>query len=136
MLRDDRLLAPLAALLDRLISDKDQRDQARQRLLALPGTAELVSLRTELTLALSAPIPDTWTTRARPCFLYVMYAILLGALPAGALAAFQPAMASAVAAGMSAYLNGIPSSLYTLFGTGYLGYTAARQWGKKLGTDR
>ena len=26
--------------------------------------------------------------------------------------------------------------LYALFGTGYLGYTAARQWGKVSGSDR
>ena len=31
---------------------------------------------------------------------------------------------------MNAYLNGIPEPLYALFGTGYLGYTVAREWGK------
>ncbi len=31
---------------------------------------------------------------------------------------------------MNAYLNGLPEPLYALFGTGYLGYTAARQWGR------
>lgn len=136
MPRDDRLLAPLVTLLDALIPDKDQREAARQRLLALPGTADLAMLRSELAQALTPPIADLWITRARPCFLYVIYVIVLGALPVGVLAAFQPGMAQAVAAAMSAYLNGIPSSLYTLFGTGYLGYTAARQWGKKIGTDR
>ena len=43
---------------------------------------------------------------------------------------------SAMAAGMSAYLNALPEPLYALFGTGYLGYTAARQWGKVRGVDR
>ena len=41
--------------------------------------------------------PDIWTRRARPAFLYVIYA---------------------------------------LFGTGYLGYTAARAWGKAKGSER
>ena len=41
-----------------------------------------------------------------------------------------------IAAGMNAYLNGLPEPLYALFGTGYLGYTAARQWGKVKGVDR
>jgi len=27
------------------------------------------------------------------------------------------------------------TALYALFGTGYLGYTAARQWGKVKGVD-
>ena len=37
---------------------------------------------------------------------------------------------------MNAYLGGLPEPLYALFGTGYLGYTAARQWGKIAGSDR
>jgi len=36
---------------------------------------------------------------------------------------------------MTSYLAALPESLYALFGTGYLGYTAARQWGKAKGTD-
>ena len=74
---------------------------------------------------------DPWVTRARPGFLYVMYALLLGAIPVGLLAAVRPGAAQAIARGMSAYLNAIPEPLYALFGTGYLGYTAAREWGKR-----
>jgi hypothetical protein len=37
---------------------------------------------------------------------------------------------------MNAYLGGIPEELYALFGTGYLGYTAARAWGKAKGSER
>ncbi len=73
---------------------------------------------------------DRWVTRARPTFLYVMYTLLLGAIPAGLIAAVRPATAQAIAAGMAAYLNAIPEPLYALFGTGYLGYTVAREWGK------
>ena len=63
------------------------------------------------------PEPDPWITRARPTFLYVMYTLLLGAIPAGLIAAVRPQMAQAIAAGMSAYLNAIPEPLYALFGT-------------------
>ncbi|RMB36841.1 holin (3TMs family) [Sphingomonas sp. PP-F2F-G114-C0414] len=76
------------------------------------------------------PATDPWITRARPTFLYVMYTLLLGAIPAGLIAAVRPQMAQAIAAGMAAYLNAIPEPLYALFGTGYLGYTVAREWGK------
>ena len=76
------------------------------------------------------PAPDPWITRARPTFLYVMYALLLGVIPAGLIAAVRPQMAQAIAAGMAAYLTAIPEPLYALFGTGYLGYTVAREWGK------
>ena len=37
---------------------------------------------------------------------------------------------------MTDYLAGIPEPLYALFGTGYLGYSAMRQWGKAKGSDR
>jgi hypothetical protein len=82
------------------------------------------------------PPPDPWTARARPAFLYVMYALLLWSIPMGVVAAISPATAAAMIRGMSAYLNGIPEPLYALFGTGYLGYTAARSWGKAKGIER
>ena len=84
----------------------------------------------------SLPPADPWTARARPLFLYVMYAMILWAIPLGLLGAFSPQTARAVTGIVTAYLNGLPEPLYALFGTGYLGYTAARQWGKARGTDR
>lgn len=79
---------------------------------------------------------DRWTSRARPTFLYVMYALLLWSIPIGLIAAIDPAIAHAVAKGMGDYLGALPEPLYALFGTGYLGYTVARQWGKAVGSDR
>jgi hypothetical protein len=64
-----------------------------------------------------------------------MYTMILAALPMGVLAAIDPGTATAIATGMNAYLRGLPEPLYALFGTGYLGYTAARQWGKVKGVD-
>lgn len=133
----DALIAPLSTLIDRLIPDKAQRDQAKLQLLALQGGQELQLLQTQLSaIVAEADSKDPWTSRARPSFLYVMYAMILWALPMGVLAAFSPATASAIGQGMNAYLNGIPEPLYALFGTGYLGYTAARQWGKIAGSDK
>jgi hypothetical protein len=65
-----------------------------------------------------------------------MYAMILFAMPMGVLAAFNPQMARDIGTGMNDYLGGLPEPLYALFGTGYLGYTAARQWGKAKGVDR
>ncbi|QHL92069.1 hypothetical protein GVO57_14415 (plasmid) [Sphingomonas changnyeongensis] len=45
-------------------------------------------------------------------------------------------MDPAAAQDMGAYLASLPEPLYALFATGYLGYAAARQWGKSRGTDR
>ncbi|WP_440979325.1 3TM-type holin [Sphingomonas pseudosanguinis] len=74
---------------------------------------------------------DRWTRRARPTFLYVMYLLLLWSIPMGLLAGVRPAMAAAMIRGIAQYLAAIPEPLYALFGTGYLGYTVAREWGKR-----
>ena len=131
------LLGPLTTVIDRVLPDREARDRAKLELLKLEGTQAAETIRTQLSAIIAeAQSPDPWTSRARPSFLYVMYALLLWALPMGVLAAFNPDAAQDIAAGMNAYLSGIPDPLYALFGTGYLGYTAARQWGKIKGIDR
>lgn len=133
----EALIGPIAALIDKVIPDKAQRDKAKLELLQLQGSQDLAEINTRLSAILAeANSHDPWTSRARPSFLYVMYLLLLWALPMGLLAAFSPVKAAAIAAGMNAYLSGLPEPLYALFGTGYLGYTAARQWGKIAGTDK
>lgn len=79
---------------------------------------------------------DPWTRRARPAFLYVMYGLLLWSVPMGLVAGWRPDVAAAITTGMAAYLNALPEPLYALFGTGYLGYTAARAWGKAKGVEK
>ena len=133
----DGLLGPITGLIDKIIPDPEARDRAKLELLRLEGTQELEGVRTQLSaIVAEAQSADPWTSRARPSFLYVMYALLLWSIPMGLLAAVRPEMAEGIARGMNAYLEGIPEPLYALFGTGYLGYTAARQWGKVKGVDR
>ena len=133
----DILTGPVSKLLDKIIPDPRARDAAKLELLALQGTQELDTLKAQMAAILAeAQSPDPWTSRARPSFLYAMYAIILWAIPMGLIAAFSPATASGIAQGMNGYLAGIPDSLWGLFGTGYLGYTAARQWGKAKGVEK
>lgn len=133
----DAVLGPLTAIIDKVIPDPKARDAAKLELLRLQGTQELDLLRTQLSaIVAEANSADPWTSRARPSFLYVMYTMILLSVPMGVVAAFRPALAQAIGAGITAYLNGLPEPLYALFGTGYLGYTAARQWGKAKGSDR
>jgi Holin of 3TMs, for gene-transfer release len=132
----EAVLGPLTTIIDKVIPDKAAREKAKLELLKLQGSQELETINARLSaIVTEAQSPDPWTSRARPSFLYVMYAIILWALPMGVIAAFNPASSQAIAAGMSAYLNALPEPLYMLFGTGYLGYTAARQWGKVAGSD-
>ena len=133
----ESLIGPVASIIDKIIPDKEARAKAKLELLRLEGTQELKAIEARLSaIVAEANSADPWTSRARPSFLYVMYALILWALPMGILAAFRPDTAQDIARGMNSYLGGLPEALYALFGTGYLGYTAARQWGKVKGVDK
>ena len=133
----DTLIGPITSIIDKIIPDKEARAKAKLELIKLEGTQEMKLIEARLqAIVAEAQSVDPWTSRARPSFLYVMYVMILWALPMGLLAAFNPSAAKEIAAGMNAYLNGLPEPLYALFGTGYLGYTAARQWGKVKGVDK
>ena len=132
----DSLLAPLASILDKVIPDKAARERAQLELLQLQGTQDMQLIQARLSAIIAeAQSPDPWTSRARPSFLYVMYLLILFAVPMGVISAFFPVAAKSIGEGMTTYLAALPDSLYALFGTGYLGYTAARQWGKVKGVD-
>ena len=131
------IVGPVANLIDKIIPDPEARDKAKLELLKMENQHELAGVQAQLSaIVAEAGSGDPWTSRARPSFLYVMYALLLWSIPMGLISAVRPEIAKAIADGMTAYLNGIPEPLYMLFGTGYLGYTAARSWGKAKGSDR
>ncbi len=133
----DLLVGPIASIIDKIIPDKEAQARAKLELIALEGSQEMKMIEAQLqAIVAEAHSADPWTSRARPSFLYVIYILLLAALPMGVLSAFSPETARNISAGMNAYLTGLPEPLYALFGTGYLGYTAARQWGKVKGVDR
>jgi Holin of 3TMs, for gene-transfer release len=133
----DALISPIAGLIDKIIPDPRARDAAKLELLKLQGSQELDAIKTQMTaIVAEAQSTDPWTSRARPSFLYVMYAMILWAIPMGLIAAVRPEMARGIADGMNAYLAGIPEPMWALFGTGYLGYTAARSWGKAKGVEK
>lgn len=133
----DAVVGPVAKLLDKIIPDPQARDKAKLELLKLQGDQEMQTIGAQMQAIIAeAQSADPWTSRARPSFLYMMYALILWAIPMGLIAAVQPGMAKGIADGMTAYLRGIPEELYALFGTGYLGYTAARTWGKVKGAEK
>ena len=133
----DAIIAPVAKLLDKIIPDPEARDRAKLELIKLQGDQEAATIAVQMqAIVAEAQSNDPWTSRARPSFLYMMYTLILWSIPMGLIAAADPRMAAGFANGMTAYLRGIPEELYALFGTGYLGYTAARTWGKVKGVER
>ena len=133
----EAIVGPVSKLLDKIIPDPQARDRAKLELIKLQGDQEMQAIGAQMqAIVAEAQSADPWTSRARPSFLYVMYALILWSVPMGLIAAADPKMAEGIASGMTAYLRGIPEELYALFGTGYLGYTAARTWGKMKGVER
>jgi hypothetical protein len=114
----DAIIAPVSKLLDKIIPDPEARDRAKLELIKLQGDQEMQTIGAQMeAIVAEARSPDPWTSRARPSFLYVMYTLILWAIPMGLIAAADPKLA----------LN---------IGTGYLGYTAARTWGKVKGVEK
>ena len=133
----EAIVGPVSRLLDKIIPDPEARDRAKLELIKLQGGQELQAIGTQMqAIVAEAQSADPWTSRARPSFLYVMYALILWAIPMGLIAAVDPKLALGIGNGMTSYLRGLPEELYMLFGTGYLGYTAARSWGKAKGVER
>jgi hypothetical protein len=124
-------------IIEKVIPDPEQRQKAKLELLKQQQEGKFK----EMEIAMSAIIAeaksqDVWTSRARPSFMYVMYALFLSAVPMGFLFAFNPEVAGAVTTGVQNWLNAIPDEMYWLFGSGYLGYSAARSYDKKTITKK
>lgn len=129
------ILQSVTSVIDKLIPDP----QEKQRLKAEMEQALLnADLQQELaryqTITAEAQSPDKWTSRARPSFMYVFYALLLASIPMGVLYAFHPITAMGIAAGLKAWFSAIPEELYDVFLFGYLGYSASRSFDKMKGS--
>jgi hypothetical protein len=128
-------------IIERVFPDKEkqaaERAQAEFALAQLAQEGRLKEMATELSAIMAeAQSPDPWTSRARPSFLYVMYVMILAAIPMGVLYAFRPDIALGIAAGSKAWLGAIPEEMWWLFGTGYLGYAGVRMFEKGRGATK
>ncbi|MBF0234267.1 MAG: holin family protein [Desulfamplus sp.] len=118
-------------ILDKFFPDAGEREKAKGQLLQMAQDGALKQTELQLSAILAeAKSADPYTSRARPSFLYVCYILLLSAIPMGCLAAYSLETAQAVIAGFKMWLEAIPDPLYVLMGSGYLGYTTAREVGK------
>lgn len=120
-------------LIDKLFPDPEQRDRAKLELFKAQQEGQFKEIEIQMSAIIAeAKSADPWTSRARPSFLYVMYVMILAAIPMGIVSAFRPEIAVHVADGMKAWLVAVPDSLWAVFGIGYTGYTVARSaWDKR-----
>lgn len=127
----DTILETGFKILDRVLPDQKQRDDAKLKLMELQQQGELQELQISMSAIIEeAKSADPWTSRARPAFLYVVYAMILFSIPMGILTIFNPQAATTLIGGFKSWLDAIPNVLYELFGAGYLGYCGARSWDK------
>ena len=119
-------------LINKIFPDPAEKAKAEALLMEADRKGELNEINANLQVMLAeAKSLDKWTSRARPSFLYVIYIMIVSAIPVGVIYAIKPVIAANIAMGVNAWLQAIPKELWTLFGIGYLGYTGAREFGKK-----
>jgi hypothetical protein len=125
------LMPLLGKVIDSVLPDEKARAGAKLALVQQKDGQEALLLETQMSaIVAEAKSSDPYTSRARPSFLYVVYVYILAAIPMGVVFAVSPETAANVTTGVSSWLESIPDSMWTLFGTGYLGYTAARSFDK------
>lgn len=129
---------PLAAVLPlvsdvirRVLPDKEAQSKAEAELARMAQDGEMKSVELQLSAIMAeAQSEDPWTSRARPTFLYVMYALILLCFGAGIVGIWFPDHVTTAAQNFANLLGALPEQLWWLFGTGYLGYTGARSFDK------
>lgn len=124
-------------LIDKLFPDPTEKARAQLELLRLQQSGELEEVKVQLSAIMAeASSADPWTSRARPSFLYVVYILLLWAIPMGALTVFNPAAADLFTDGFGKWLAALPEPILTLFGVVMTGYVAGRSWEKVRGVAK
>ena len=98
----EAIVGPVSKLLDKIIPDPEARDRAKLELIKLQGDQELNAIGVQMQAIIAeAQSSDPWTSRARPSFLYVIYALILWAIPMGLIAAADPELALGIGNGMT-----------------------------------
>jgi uncharacterized membrane protein SpoIIM required for sporulation len=76
---------------------------------------------------------DPYTSRARPSFLYVVYLLILWALPMSIVFVVNPDLAKGICQGFNLWLAAIPKPLIDLFTVVMTGYVVGRSYEKTKG---
>ncbi len=121
-------------IIDKVFPDPAQREAAKLEFYKAQQAGQFKEMEIQMSAILAeAQSADPWTSRARPSFLYVVYILILSALPMGILHAFNPEAAASVAVGAKAWLEAIPAPIVELFQWVMLGYIGGRSIEKVKG---
>lgn len=125
-------------LIDKIIPDQTQREAAKLELIKAQQAGQLDEIKIQLSAILAeAQSPDPWTSRARPSFLWLFYCVVISlVIIAPTIGVFYPDHMVKFFDNVASGFKAIPEPMWWTFTTGYLGYTAARQYGKAKGSDK
>ena len=134
----DLIAGLLGKVLDRAWPDPAQKAQAAIELEKLRQAGEFKELDSAMQAILAeANSQDPWTSRARPSFMYVFYFILLSlVIIAPMVGVFKPAEMKAFFENVKYGFEAVPEALWWTFSAGYLGYTTARTYEKRVGAAK
>lgn len=134
----DMIAGLVGKVLDKAWPDPAQKAQAAIELEKLRQAGEFKELDSAMQAILAeANSQDPWTSRARPSFMYVFYFILLAlVIAAPIIGVFKPAEMKTFFDNVKYGFEAVPEALWWTFSAGYLGYTTARTYEKKVGSAK
>lgn len=110
--------------INKIWPDPAAKASAEATLMKANADAALAAMQQQMSVMLAeANSTDKWTSRARPSFLYVMYALMLSSIPFAVIWAINPNIGTNMATGMKYWLGAIPDNMWTTFqfiGGGYM----------------
>lgn len=127
------LIDPVSRIIDKLIPDKEAAAKAKIDLLKEENQQALQELQISMSAILAeANSTDPWTSRARPSFMYVFYALLIAlVIVAPIIGIFFPDQMNLFFANVDKGFHAMPEAMWWTFSAGYLGYAGARTYEKK-----
>lgn len=129
------LIDPISRIIDKLIPDKEAAAKAKLELLKEDNQKALEEMQASMSAILAeAQSTDPWTSRARPSFMYVFYALLVSlVIIAPLFGIWFPDHMDKFFYNVDKGFKAIPEAMWWTFSAGYLGYAGAKTYEKVKG---
>lgn len=124
--------------IDKLVPNPEANAQAQLELMRLDQAGQLQEMATRMSAILAeAQSNDPWTSRARPSFLYVFYAIMLAmGLGGPFLGVFFPEHMGLFFENVNKGFAAIPEEVWWAFSACYMGYSGSKSFEAVKGVRR
>lgn len=115
-------------LINKLIPDPVANAEAQLKLMELDQQGRLADLQLQMSaIVAEANSSDPWTSRARPSFMYLFYAIVMFmVMLAPMIGVFYPERMDLFFMNVSKGFNAIPEPMWWTFTAGFLGYSGSK----------